>query len=88
MSKRSVTAEYMLGGAFEAAAKQGVADAIADLKAAGIEPVYISSLKKAPSIEVVDHRHPPELVKQAATVHPEVIRASMSHAALSRGASR
>ncbi len=39
MTKRSTVAEYMLGGGFEATAKQGVADAIAELEKEGIKPV-------------------------------------------------
>ena len=46
MTERSAFDEYMFGGGFEASAKKGVADAIAELIAAGITPIYISSLTK------------------------------------------
>ena len=46
MSERNAFAEYMFGGGFEADAKKGVADAIAELIAADIEPVNSSTLQK------------------------------------------
>ena len=89
MGERSAFDEYLFGGGLEADAKKGVAQAISELKAAGIEPVFGQPVKSASvHIELVDHTHHPELVKQAADIHPEVIRTSLSHTALSRGASR
>lgn len=89
MGERSTFDEYLFGGGLEADANKGVAKAIAELKAAGIEPAFGKPVKST-SIRVgpVNHRHPAELVKQAADMHPDVIRASLSHTALSRGASR
>jgi hypothetical protein len=51
MSERNAFDEYMFGGGFEADAKKGVADAIAELIAAGIEPVNSSTLQKRLSIQ-------------------------------------
>lgn len=51
MTERSAFDEYILGGGLEADAKKGVADAIADLIAAGITPVYSSTLKKAEPVQ-------------------------------------
>jgi hypothetical protein len=44
MTERSAFDEYIFGGGLEAAANKGVADAIAELIAAGITPVYSSTL--------------------------------------------
>jgi hypothetical protein len=51
MAKRSAFDEYILGGDLEADAKKGVADAIADLIAAGITPVYSSTLTKSTPLQ-------------------------------------
>lgn len=51
MTERSAFDEYIFGGGLEAAANRGVADAIAELIAAGITPVYSATLTKATPLQ-------------------------------------
>jgi len=51
MCERSAFDEYLFGGGLEADANKGVAKAIAELKAAGIEPAYSSTLKQTMPVQ-------------------------------------
>lgn len=51
MTERSAFDEYLFGGGLEAAANKGVANAIAELIAAGITPAYNSTLKQTDPVQ-------------------------------------
>ena len=93
MDNKSTFEDFLSNGGLEDAARRGVAQAIAKLKAAGLTPINNGPLpvRAKPtnwSADLASAVNRPEKSNPAKTIHPDVIASNNTRALLSRADSR